>query len=114
MIPEKSLPQNIDAEQAVLGSLFLESEAIYRIIDIVQPQDFYHHGHRLIYEACLELQEAGEPIDLLTVTDRLRTNNVLEKIGGAAYVASLIELVPTASNIEYYARLIQEKHCYAP
>jgi replicative DNA helicase len=108
-MPERILPQNIDAEQAVLGALFLEPEAIYRVLDIIRPEDFYHHGHRLIYEACLELQESGEPVDLLTVTDRLRKDGVLEKIGGAAYVASLVELVPTASNIEHYARLIEEK-----
>jgi len=78
-------------------------------MDIIRPEDFYHHGHRLIYETCLQVQEAGEPVDLLTVTDRLRANGLLAKVGGAAYVASLVEMVPTASNIEHYARLIEEK-----
>jgi replicative DNA helicase len=109
MMPERVPPQNIDAEQAVLGALFLEPEAIYRVLDIIRPEDFYQHGHRLVYEAAVALQDEGEPIDLLTVTDRLRRDGVLEKIGGAAYVASLVELVPTASNVEYYARLIEEK-----
>jgi replicative DNA helicase len=108
-MPERVLPQNIDAEQAVLGALFLEPEAIFRVMDIIRPEDFYHHGHRLIYETCLQVQEAGEPVDLLTVTDRLRANGLLAKVGGAAYVASLVEMVPTASNIEHYARLIEEK-----
>ncbi|ACA60698.1 replicative DNA helicase [Candidatus Desulforudis audaxviator] len=102
-------PQNIDAEQAVLGALFLEPEAFYRVADIIRPGDFYQHGHRLIYEAVVGLQEEGQPVDLVTVTDRLRRDGVLEKVGGAAYVASLVEMVPAATNIEYYARIIEEK-----
>ncbi len=109
MRPERIPPQNIDAEQAVLGALFLEPEAFYRVADIIRPGDFYQHGHRLIYEAAVGLQEEGEPVDLVTVTDRLRRDGVLEKVGGAAYVASLVEMVPTATNIEYYARIIEEK-----
>lgn len=109
MRPERIPPQNIDAEQAVLGALFLEPEAFYRVADIIRPGDFYQHGHRLIYEAAVGLQEEGEPVDLVTVTDRLRREGVLEKVGGAAYVASLVEMVPTATNIEYYARIIEEK-----
>ncbi|MEW6458742.1 MAG: replicative DNA helicase [Bacillota bacterium] len=102
-------PQNIDAEQAVLGALFLEPEAFYRVADIIRPGDFYQHGHRLIYEAVVGLQEEGQPVDLVTVTERLRRDGVLEKVGGAAYVASLVEMVPAATNIEYYARIIEEK-----
>lgn len=109
MRPERIPPQNIDAEQAVLGALFLEPEAFYRVADIIRPGDFYQHGHRLIYEAAVRLQEDGEPVDLVTVTDRLRREGALEKVGGAAYVASLVEMVPTAANIEHYARIIEEK-----
>lgn len=108
-MPERLPPQSIDAEQAVLGAMFLEPEAIFRVMDIVRPEDFYQHGHRMIYETAVTLQDEGEPVDLLTVTERLRKNGILEKIGGAAYVASLVELVPTAANVEYYARLIEEK-----
>ncbi|MBO8127884.1 MAG: replicative DNA helicase [Peptococcaceae bacterium] len=108
-MPDKVPPQNIDAEQAVLGALFLDADALYRIIDILQPDDFYQQAHRLIYEACLKLQDDGEPVDMLSVTERLRRDGSLDKVGGAAYIASLTDVIPTASNIEYYARIVREK-----
>ncbi|MFZ5596008.1 MAG: replicative DNA helicase [Bacillota bacterium] len=106
---DKIPPQNIDAEQAVLGALFMDREALSRVARFLKPEDFYLEGHRVIYKAFLDLDEAGVPTDLVTVTDFLRQQDSLEKIGGATYVASLAGMVPTAVNVEHYARIIEEK-----
>ncbi|HHW43172.1 MAG TPA: replicative DNA helicase [Desulfotomaculum sp.] len=105
----KQAPQNIDAEQSVLGALFIDREAIPRVARTLRPEDFYLEAHRKIYEAILSLEEAGRPVDLLTVTSYLRDQGTLELIGGATYVASLAALVPTAANVEEHARLVEEK-----
>ncbi|MDO7787282.1 replicative DNA helicase [Desulforamulus aquiferis] len=102
-------PQNIDAEQSVLGAMLLERDAIFRVMEFLKPEDFYRESHRLIYQVILELAEAGSPVDLITVTDLLRDKGDLEKIGGVTYVATLANLVPTAANAEYYARIVEEK-----
>lgn len=102
-------PQNIDAEQSVLGAMFLDREAIYKAARHLKPGDFYLEGHRLIFDAVVKLDEAGKTPDLVTVTDLLKQNNHLEKVGGATYVASLIGMVPTAANVEHYARIVEEK-----
>ncbi|MGB9903084.1 MAG: replicative DNA helicase [Desulfotomaculales bacterium] len=106
---EKTLPQNIDAEQSVLGALFLDRDAVYKVSRFLRPEDFYLESHRLIYEAILNLEEEGKPVDLISVTNRLSEQGVLEKIGGAAYVASLAGLVPTSAHAEYHARIVEEK-----
>ncbi|MCL6612565.1 MAG: replicative DNA helicase [Peptococcaceae bacterium] len=106
---DKVPPQNIDAEQAVLGALFLDREALYRVSRFLRPEDFYMEGHRLIYKAFLDLDEAGVPPDLVTVTDKLRQQDNLEKVGGATYVASLAGMAPTAANAEHHARIVEEK-----
>ncbi|MDA8097740.1 MAG: replicative DNA helicase [Clostridia bacterium] len=102
-------PQNLDAEQAVLGALLLDPDVIYRVVSILKPDNFYHSANRLIYEAALRLQDAGQPVDLVTVTDQLRREGLLEKAGGATYIASLTDLVPTTANVEQYARIVEEK-----
>lgn len=106
---EKIPPQNLDAEQSVLGAMMLEREAIHKVGRFLKPEDFYLDGHRLIYEAILNLDEGGNPIDLITVTDELKQQGALERIGGATYVASLASMVPTAANVEYYAHIVEEK-----
>lgn len=106
---ERIPPQNIDAEQSVLGAILLDREAIYKAMKILQPEDFYREGHKIIYETMLLLNESGSPVDLITVSEQLRQQGDLEKVGGVAYIASLAELVPTAANIEYYARIVEEK-----
>lgn len=108
-LTDKVLPQNIDAEQSVLGALFLDRDVLYKVSRFLRPDDFYLEGHRLIYKAFLELDEAGVPPDLLTVTEKLRQQGNLEKVGGASYVASLAGLVPTVANAEYHARIVEEK-----
>jgi replicative DNA helicase len=102
-------PQNIDAEQSVLGAMFMEREAIYKAARHVKAEDFYLAGHRLIFEAIIKLDEVGKIPDLVTVTDLLKQSGQLENVGGATYVASLIGMVPTASNVEHYARIVEEK-----
>lgn len=109
VLTDKVPPQNIDAEQWVLGALFMDREALYKVSRSLRPEDFYLEGHRLIYKAFLELDEAGAAPDLITVTDRLRQQGNLEKVGGATYVASLAGLVPTAANAEHHARVVEEK-----
>lgn len=102
-------PQNIDAEQSVLGAILLDREAIYKAMRVLQPGDFYRESHRIIYETMLFLNEAGSPVDLITLSDQLRQQGDLEKVGGVAAVAMLAEMVPTAANVEYYARIVEEK-----
>jgi len=106
---ERVPPQNIDAEQSVLGAILLDREAIYKVLRILKPEDFYRESHKVIYEAMLSLNESGRPVDLITVSERLRQQGDLEKAGGVAYIATLAEMVPTAANVEYYARIVEEK-----
>ncbi len=106
---ERIPPQNIDAEQSVLGAILLDREAIYRAMKLLRPDDFYRESHRLIYEAMLELDEGGAAVDPVTVCERLRLNGNLEKAGGVSYIATLAEMVPTAANISYYSRIVEEK-----
>jgi len=102
-------PQNLDAEQGVLGSMLLDRDAIARVVELLRAEDFYRDAHRRIYEAVTDLFERGEPVDLITVTDRLRDKGQLDDVGGASYVTSLLSAVPTAANVEYYARIVLQK-----
>ena len=106
---DKLPPQNIEAEQSVLGSILLNKKAIIKIADILRPDDFYRDTHGLIYETMLELFEKNEPIDLMTVSNRLEEKKQLEKIGGSSYLTNLVNSVPTASNVVHYAKLVQRK-----
>lgn len=106
---ERIPPQSIDAEQSVLGAILLDREAVYKAMKILQPEDFYREDHKLIYIAIMSLSDSGKPVDLITVSDQLRQQGELEKAGGVSYLASLAEMVPTAANIEYYARIVEEK-----
>ncbi len=107
--PHKIPPQNIEAEQSVLGGILIENEAINRVMEILAPEDFYRESHRKIYHALIELSERDEPADLITTTNELRKKGELEAVGGASYLAYLIDSVPSAANIEYYARIVKEK-----
>lgn len=106
---DKLPPQSIEAEQSVLGSLLLNKKAIIKVADILRPTDFYRDTHRHIYEAMVELFEKNEAIDILTVASRLETKGLLEKIGGSTYLTSLVNSVPTASNVAHYAKIVQRK-----
>jgi replicative DNA helicase len=106
---ERIAPHSLDAEQSVLGSMLLDRYAIAKAAQGLRPEDFYRDAHRAIYIAILELFERGEPADLITVTDRLQQMGKLEAVGGATYLASLPNAVPTALNAEHYAAIVVEK-----
>jgi replicative DNA helicase len=102
-------PQHIEAEQSVLGGVLIENEAINRVTEILDADDFYREAHRKIFNALINLSERDEPADLITLSNELRKIDELDSIGGASYLASLIDSVPTAANIQYYARIVKEK-----
>jgi len=102
-------PQNLEAERAVLGAVLLDNEVVYSVMEILGPEAFYQEGHRIIFNAMLNLNERGEPIDLVTLTNRLRSDGLLEKIGGAAYLPSVADGVPTSAGAAHYARIVKEK-----
>jgi replicative DNA helicase len=96
-------------EQSVLGAILLENEALVKVLELLNERDFYQEAHRWVFQAMIELFEENVPIDLLTVTERLRKRDRLEAVGGAAYLAELVELVPTAANVWHHARIVREK-----
>jgi replicative DNA helicase len=102
-------PQNIEAEQAVLGAIFLEPSSLTLASEILIPEDFYRAAHQKIFNAMLKLNDAGKAVDLITVTEELAAAKLLEDTGGVSYLSELAASVPTAANIEYYARIIEEK-----
>ena len=109
MADDKIPPQNLATEQSVIGSILLDENAVVRAIDILRPDSFYRDAHRFIFEAAIELFDRGEPIDLVTVTETLRKSGKLDAVGGSVYVADLLNSVPTAANVEYYAKIVEEK-----
>ncbi len=102
-------PQNIEAEQSVLGAILLENEAINHALEILGPEEFYRETHREIFRAMMELSDHNQPVDAITLTDALRTRGVLEQIGGPSYIAELADSVPTSANVAHYARIVREK-----
>ncbi|NCN05931.1 MAG: replicative DNA helicase [Spirochaetales bacterium] len=101
-------PHNNDAELATLGALLLDSEALGRIISLVRPEDFYRQSHQKIFQAILELSERSEPLDLITLVGELKTQKILDTVGGPGYISALTSVVPTTANVEYYARIVKE------
>ncbi|HXR66977.1 MAG TPA: replicative DNA helicase [Ktedonobacteraceae bacterium] len=106
---ERLLPNNIEAECGVLGSLLIDPEAIPLVADWLHPEDFYRTAHRMIYEAMLTLYERNQPADFITLCELLEQRDQLDSVGGGSYVTSLINGVPTSGNIEYYAHIVVEK-----
>ncbi len=104
----KTPPQNIEAEEAVLGSILMNSNSINRVVEIINPEAFYSPVNRMVYEAMLTLFNQNKPIDALTVSDYLKSRSQLEKIGGAEYLNDLMIDTILTSNIEYYTKIIQE------
>jgi replicative DNA helicase len=102
-------PQNIEAEQSLLGGLLIDAEAINKVADIVGPADFYRDAHGKIYEIVLGLYERNDAIDILTVSSIARDRGTLEGIGGVTYLNTLVDLMPSAANIAQYAKMIKEK-----
>ncbi len=109
MIEERVPPQNIEAEQAVLGAMLIDKEAIAKASEILTSEDFYRESHRVIFNAMLELYNKNEAVDMVTVTEILKRDNKLEDIGGLAYITSLANVVLTAANVKYHAEIVAEK-----
>jgi replicative DNA helicase len=106
---EKITPQNIEAEQSLLGSLMIDKDAMIRIADLVRPEDFYKENHSEIFLAMLDLFSKHEPIDILSLSSKLEERKKLEMIGGRSYLMTLTNTVPTASHIVHYANIVQKK-----
>lgn len=102
-------PQNVDAEGALLGAILLKPEVMHDVSIMVYPESFYADKHREIFKVTLDIFTKGDPIDLLSVTNKLKERNVLDRIGGASYLTELAETVPAAGNANYYAKLVQDK-----
>lgn len=102
-------PQSLEAEMSLLGSLLIDKEAILKIADIVSPEDFYKTANAKIYETIIELYSHNEPVDLLTLSNRLKEKNLLEGVGGKSYLVALADSVPTASNVANYAHIVHRK-----
>ncbi len=108
-ISDRIPPHNLEAEVSVLGSLLLNKDAIIKIADFLRPNDFYSPMHSLIYEAIIDLYEHREPIDVLSLTNKLREQKRLDEAGGESTIASLAAAVPTAGHVEHYAKIVQKK-----
>ena len=106
---ENLIPQNIEAEEAILGAVLVNPETLSKVSDVITPASFYKPAHRYIYEAMIQLFNSGDNIDIVSVSDVLNYNGKLEAIGGRAYINDLAENTITTSNIAYYAKIIQEK-----
>ena len=102
-------PQNLDAEQAVLGGVFLSNEVLHTLIDTLSEEDFYSPAHKIIFRAFVELYRRNIPVDLVTIHEELEKNSLLESVGGAVYLASLTEAVAASANVHYYAQIVKEK-----
>ncbi len=99
---------NGDAEQACLGALLLDPESINNVLRYLRPDSFYDSANQEVFEALLAMHEKGQKPDLITLSEELRSRGSLERIGGSAYIASLASFTPSAANIEYYAKIVQE------
>ncbi|HEY5335954.1 MAG TPA: replicative DNA helicase [Mycobacteriales bacterium] len=106
---ERTPPQDLNAEQSVLGGMLLSRDAIADVVEVLRPGDFYRPAHQLVYDAVLDLYGRGDPVDGVTVADALQKAGTLARAGGAPYLATLISSVPTAANAGYYARIVAEK-----
>ncbi len=102
-------PQNLDAEQAVLGGVFLSNEVLHTLIDTLSEEDFYSPAHRIIFRAFVELYRRNIPVDLVTIHEELEKSSLLESVGGAVYLASLTEAVAASANVHYYSQIVKEK-----
>ncbi|WP_297965265.1 replicative DNA helicase [uncultured Anaerovibrio sp.] len=102
-------PQNIDAEQAVLSAMLIKKEAIAEVAQILKPEDFYRDAHKIVYEAILTLFNKNEPADIVTVSEYLNNESLMEKVGGVTFITALANTVATAANVIYHAKIVREK-----
>jgi len=106
---ERTLPHNLEAERSVLGAILVHNDAFNTAAQVIDGRDFYRDAHRRIFDRMVALSERGEAIDFITLKEELSRGGDLEEVGGPAYVASLVDGVPRATNVEYYARIVKEK-----
>ena len=106
---EKIPPQNLEAEMAVLGSMLIDDEAIGYSVELLSEDDFYNNTHRIIYSSILNLYNVNKAVDLITICDELKRQNLLEKVGGPSFLAGLTDSVPTSANVRHYAGIVREK-----
>jgi replicative DNA helicase len=106
---ERSLPQNLEAERSVLGSVLLDEASLTTVVPMLQPDDFYSDGHRRIYYAMRTIFDRSGRIDIVTLSEELEHQEALDKVGGTAYLASLMDSAPDVANVEHYARIVKEK-----
>lgn len=109
LYPNLVPPQNLEAEEAVLGSILLEQDSIISVMEFLVPDDFYRVAHQLIFAAMIELNQNSEAIDPITVSEKLRQMNQIENVGGEAGIIELLDKVPTAANVEFYTQIVLEK-----
>ncbi len=102
-------PQNIEAEQSILGGILLDNHAVNSVLEILEAGDFYSEAHRKIFSSIVDLSEKNEPSDLITLSNILRDKKQIDNVGGMAYLASLVDNVPSAANIAYYSKIVKEK-----
>ncbi len=102
-------PHSVESEQSILGSIILDKDAIITVAETIVPGDFYKEAHKIIYESMLSLNSNNEPIDLITLIEELRKEGHLDNVGGISYLTSLSTIVPTTSNVKYYANIVKEK-----
>ena len=107
--PTRVPPHNIEAEQSVLGGVLLDNDVLPSVLEILGGEEFYRAAHRTIFGAVIKLFERNEPCDLITLTNLLKSQKKLEEVGGASYLASLVDRVPSAANASHYARIVKEK-----
>lgn len=106
---DKLPPQNLDAEVSTLGALLIDKDAVIKVVDILEPSDFYKETHGQIYDTMIELYEQRIPIDILSLSSRLQEKGLLEKVGGHSYLSELTNTVPTSSHVVAYAKIVQRK-----
>ena len=108
-VVERTLPHNLEAERSVLGAILIQNEACNLAVEIIRPEDFYRDAHRRIFDKMITLSERGTAIDFVTLKEELAKSGELDAVGGPAYIASLVDGVPRATNVEYYATIVKDK-----
>ena len=108
---QKSPPNDIEAEQAVLSCIFIDNEAGAAAVERLSSDDFYRPENKIIFEACQELYKLGMPVDVITIKNKLEEKNVFEQVGGLSYIASIAAASGNSVNVKYYAKIVEEKPC---
>ena len=107
-LKDKIPPNNTEAEQAVLGAILLEADAVGMVLPYIRTESFYTFAHQKIFQAVIDLYNKGQRIDILVISDYLRQEGLLDSAGGTAYIASLTDAVPSTANVAYYAKVVRD------